>query len=177
MQTRRSFLGTLMASIVGTAFVPSELLWVPSPEKGLPIVSPDAFLTLEAITREAARRLAQRIALPVTTAVRGDQLGDVQGHRIGDAGMTGQYGVDLGVLPSELAEHGLSAERYIAPAVACLAEAIKRQGWDKFGELALPMACDSARVTVDGVSVRGIMAYDTYSDQTLLRLDVIGGHA
>jgi hypothetical protein len=172
MLDRRRFLGTLMASIVGAVVAPKALLWSPSPELGLPPVAPQALLTLDAIVREAARLLAERIELPV---IRADE-----GLRMGDGSMRQQLGIDL-ALPVSLSETGLDAERYLMPAVACFVGRIERERWRAFGELSVPMVGRASRmtstrgVTGDGVSVRGVALYDDQTDLTYLRLDVIGG--
>lgn len=169
MLSRRGFLGTLMASIVGTAFVPSELLWVPAPVTALPVLTPAALVTLQAITREAAVRLARRIALPV-------QRGPA---RLGFDGLTAQFGVDM-QLPGTLEQWGVDAQRYIEPAMAAMANHVQHARWTRYGELTLPKAFEqTCVVTADGVSVRGVMAYDHMREAGvwLLRLDAIGGGA
>ena len=166
---RRGFLGALMASLVGTAIAPSEVLWMPSPEKGLPIVAPHAFLTLQQITHEVGRLMAKRIALPVSMAP--------DGLLLGSDGMTKLVHVLMPV-PRELGVYGLDSDRYIKPVAEALTSRTQLEGWDRFGELPIRIGgCDVARwtrCTGKGVSVRGVMSYDPGFDEYMLRFDVLG---
>ena len=164
--TRRGFIGALLASIAGTAFVRADLLWKPAALAGLPTVEPAALLTLDAITMEFARQIEDRLRLPVEHSEFG--------LKIGDGGMRQQFGVDM-IVPQDLAENGLDTLRYIVPAAAVLANNVRHAGWTRFGELALPALVSTSRCTSDEVSVRGVLFYEAERDLSYLRMDVIGG--
>ncbi len=167
--SRRGFLGTLLASIAGTAFAeaPGKLLWAPAESVALPPVAAEALLTLDAITMEMARLLATHVNLPIVSAK--------EGLRIGEHGMTKQIGIDM-MTPGSVIAAGLDSKRYIEPAAYAMAQKVKHEGWQTFGELLLPSSVDHAyRVTStrDGVSVRGILDYRPWNGN-VLRFDVIG---
>jgi len=173
--SRRGFLGTLLASIAGTAFAkaPGKLLWAPAEDLALPAVSAQALLTLDMITMEAARRLANLVSLPV---LKSD---DGEGFSLGERGMSRQLSVDM-TTPDEVFKDGLDPERYLDPAVYQLAQRIRHEKWRGYGELPLPMAIEHASRVTDpkgGVSVRGLMQYDLHrfdGPAYVLRLDVMG---
>jgi hypothetical protein len=164
--TRRGFIGALLASIAGTAFLHKDLLWLPAPLPDLPTVAPGALLTLDAITMEVARQIEDRLRLPVEHSEFG--------LKVGDQGMRQQFGVNM-IVPHDLEEAGLDAGRYIVPVATALAAKIRDAGWNRFGELALPSLVSMSRCTSAEVSVRGCLYYEVERDLSFLRMDVIGG--
>jgi hypothetical protein len=165
---RRDFIGRLLASTVGLALAPEDLLWRPEPGVvGLPPVIPGAPLTLEHLTLMMHKAILERIGpgTLVPETARADADMECWPHLLG---------IDF-VAPREVGPAGCE-RAYIVPAAAAMAEAIRSRGIRTFGELKLPSGIDRThRVSRDGLSVRGLMAWDPYLGEVVTRFSVIGG--
>lgn len=172
---RRTFIGTLMASVVGTAFEWRPLLWAPAPARDLPLIAPAALVTLEDITREALRRLVARVDSPMTL-MPVNHIGDV----LRNGFQLHHWGVDLAAdLPSIVNQCGFDPDRYLEPAMANLAHQLRKIQPRGCGQLPLPAGCFAVERLTDkasGLSLRGIFDYDWREDGEAvptLRFDVL----
>jgi hypothetical protein len=171
MLDRRSFLGTLMASIAGTAFVqsPASLLWQPSALPDLPPVATGAILTLDRMTYaivKAMGRMGASATFDPTPAAA-----------LGERGLIHQVGVDMEEYPELVGASGYDA-RDVDPIAAKLVEQMKHRQIRTMGELPLPYGVERAciiRSNKDGLCVRGLQEYDMAFQRNLLRFDFIGG--
>lgn len=167
MLDRRAFIGTLLASIAGTAISPASILWRPSPEAAA-VVDPKALLSLHQLTVEFARRLSQHVNGQI-----------VDGSLLGQTGLRDQFSIQMG-FPAEVDRYGIDSDRYIKPAVDLMARKLQLSRATRFGQLPLlanllPDGCQAALVTGNGVSVRGVRLYDPVDDIDTLRFDVVSG--
>jgi len=165
---RRSFVGVLMASLGTLAIDPQALLWKPAEGiADLPLVMPDAHLTLLQITTEMARRIGAEIQANYQPEIA----------KIGQYGMTHQRSVTM-KLPAVVGAEGLE-ERLIRPACEAMIDTLKCSPIRAFGRLEMPTGCDEAVRVVhlpSGVAVRGLktMAFvDNGCWDHILRCDVL----
>ena len=161
---RRDFIGRLLASAVGLAIAPKDLLWRPeSGVVGLPPVAPGAVLTLEQITYEMHRLVLDRIG--PCELVQGDGSKLRQGQHI--------LGVDM-TPPTDVGPEGC-LKQYLLPAASALASEIAFRGMRYFDGLPVPPGVwQVERTWSDGFSVRGLMYFDALEGESILRFSVSG---
>jgi hypothetical protein len=179
MQTRRGFLGTLLASIAATTIDPSKLLWTPPADLVLPPLHPHALVTLQHITTEMLRQIEE---------ICGVNYEQVHADKVRNAGLTDQFSIGL-CCPTEVGIIGLE-ERIVTPAARALANELRHRKVRRCGELPLPGpetgVLESQRVTStrSGLSLRGLCWYDDRGARTsgpmlstgpMLRFDILTG--
>jgi hypothetical protein len=207
MMDRRSFLRRVIAGLAGTAVLSTidvdKFLWMPG-EKSFFFFPPDnGFVTVEWITREALRSLANKLqfATHINRHYDGFWLDDQAsklGHTVnvrvpsrfegtGDDGLAAvtldhQFTVEDRPLfasdPPRSRTRAATRREFIEPAARLMQAEIERLGLDTFGALRLPDGAVNAAVVYgheEGLSVRGVEAYDAYEGRTRLRLDFLGG--
>lgn len=161
---RRDFIGRLLASTAGLALAPEALLWRPEPGVlGLPPVVSGAPLTIEQMTRilhqQVLRQIPRSVLLEDQRAI-GVELPDL-------------FGVDFPP-PVDVGPAGCERE-LLEPAAAALAGYIKQKRLRRFGVLEVPRSVEQTHVVVgDGLSLRGLMAFDVWEGRMVLRFDVLG---
>lgn len=171
---RRDFLRYLLgggASIAALAALPPAMAWAAESSDG-PLIGgsqstlPGYRLPLDWLVREVARLMDERLARPFGRA----------GERIGDAGATEQFSVQMAADFGELSP-AVFSRRYLAPMAAQLAAEMQRLEFTRVGELHLPPSVEAAsRVTTpSGLSVRGLYAYSVFGGEKIVRFDVLGG--
>jgi len=162
---RRGFLGTLLASVGALTIDPATLLWQP-PEStdGLPVLEAGAMVDLDAITKamaEEVERLWQaRVVRPFSKLGQGD--------------LTRQVYITM-LPPDKVDRYGLDRQRYVLPAASAMADYLRHYRASQCGVLDHPPGAESVVVRREGLSLRGVRYYDLYTDQRLLRFDIVYG--
>ena len=140
-----------MSGVVGLSFVDIE--WIPTAITSTQPLPSGLLTGLDQITAAIAREVG-RLADIRGAFVPGD-------YRLGMAGMTDQFSVDVGVDDQGWIA-GVSHDAAIVPVAIAFAQHIRDRGLHRFGALPLPLGGEDALVASDelsGVTMRGIRAF------------------
>ena len=149
---RRRFLSVLSSGAVGLSLVDAE--WIPTPFTSTQQLPTGLLTGLDQITAALAREMGRVLNL------RGQFVpGD---YKLGMAGMTDQFVVDVGIDEQEWAA-GVRHDAHIVPAAHALAEQVRDHGIHRFGALPVPYNGGTDGVVATdqqtGVTVRGLRAF------------------
>lgn len=198
--SRRQFLrGALAATAIAATVDVEQLLWTPG-EKTIFLPESvelyEGLLTPDWVTREALRILQNNLKFASQFSRDYDEhfVGETVNVRIPRRYSTraNPYGiVDRSVAVTLDEQHGCMIEpptaadlrdrpayirREVEPLMAHMAWKLNEKKVDVFADLPLPKCVERSNIVrADGVSLRGIKAYDPTEARYKMRLDVLGG--
>lgn len=172
--TRRGFLGSLVAGVVGAAAV-AELHGIAAvlPQMEAPVIETlTPMQQFALLTREGLRILNESLAEPGYYLAHGAE-------RLGQGPVWNQFGVTLDPWDSyDVPSREAFIKRTLRPTMTSLAYRINDSHASAFGVPELPRAVIAAEVVRDtqrGTALRALIAYDVMSDQHIMRYDVLVG--
>lgn len=184
MQDRRDFFKSI-AVLFAAATVDPEKLLLAGTDGSMPSPLPPPSLkelsrvpaSLSELTQLIHAEMVKELKLGPWDSLQAARSGP---HKIGEDGMVWQYGVDFELSRQDalLKDYDWINHAYVLPTAIMLAKAFTFKKATAFGQLANPplgTGFDSAVVTGQKVSVRGLRGYDFYRDLPMVRFDTLFG--